>query len=95
MGVLGPFSLRIDAEVVLPVVDGLGVEEHPFASEGAIKKGDRIIRRFGQRLAQRFNRVAIVDGAVGGFGADEICRAEIRQQRRDPPVLSPGRVAAT
>src|SRR5882762_8704951 len=61
---LRPRSIRIFAQIVFPVGDGLAVEEELFAGQGAVEEGDGIVVIFGERLAQRLNGVAIIESAI-------------------------------
>jgi hypothetical protein len=77
---LRPCSMGVFAEIVFPVGDGLAVEEELFAGQGAVEEGDGIVGIFGERLAQRLDGVAVIEGAICALSAHVISRTKVSEQ---------------
>src|ERR1700733_4016463 len=76
---LCPFSLGVLTQIVFPIVYGLAVEEKLFAGQGAVEEGYGIVGFFGERLAQRLDGVAVVEGAICALSAHVISRTKVSE----------------
>ncbi len=76
--IVRPLALRVDAQIMLPVIYCLRIEKYPFASERAIEQRYRIVGGFGECFAESFDGVSVVDCTVSAFGTLKVGRCQVR-----------------
>src|SRR5262249_36925104 len=75
----GPVTVRIDSQIMLPILHSLGIEKQLLKSNGTVEKRYRVIGAASENLAKEIRGLTVVRGPVENLCTEEISGRQVSE----------------